>query len=737
MNNISKSWLTLSLAGFLWQSSFAQVSGHKTLPASTASMHNMVEKTNTLANNFQGTIFFDQTVLPKMENEWHLNLSQLLGNKIKLELWLADYQPDNKKQGYSIVSLRQRINSAVNFQVTPDNTINYQLNVTNALAGKLVMVVYSPSLSSQQDMKVKGKPNDGTGASITHQYECNAKSVINKNIVYGVYSILPGQTDPSHVDFSFVIPGVKPNCKNCDWLGDVSNFVSDAGDFVKKTINGVEYVFDQTIDGVSGLANCVIKDINGLGDAAGYFINETGQYFYLTAAGLVNLVFYGNIPATRTMREDEYAWANNKIYNHNLPPRERIKIFNFMNPLSQDPLSFQKVHRYYTWPSPTGQEVYMNLGDAFDNPTNMILSNYPFPGQVFIHELGHAWEIYQYGAPGMVDRYIRGGGFGQTYDPGCMINNVNSSFNLEQQATLIDRTYVQVYDFMDAEKNKMDKYNCSNFQLQWVENNVRRGQKFDIGGITATIVMQQHAAGLAAFVGTTNNSYATYTTGTKKDGDGYFMLGSIPWSVLYYNNNTKKAYANWGDIRKKYNSLNSEHGNLGWPQMDPAALQGGAYQKFDNGYIYWTSKYGAFVVEGEIFDAWAKQNWEKGPLGYPVSDYTATSNKMQSLDYGGVQKFEHGFIELQIKKDFRDQSITSANVHIYSKAEESGIVSDHMRNAQLVTAATDSSSASNNFKNLPPRASNQVTPGRIGNPEMINPQPLPPKQKMVSNKITK
>lgn len=48
--------------------------------------------------------------------------------------------------------------------------------------------------------------------------------------------------------------------------------------------------------------------------------------------------------------------------------------------------------RAFVCPNSDGQ-ILLNLGNAFDTPTTSIFPNYPSPGQIFIHELTHAWQI--------------------------------------------------------------------------------------------------------------------------------------------------------------------------------------------------------------------------------------------------------------------------------------------------------------------------------------------------------
>jgi hypothetical protein len=40
----------------------------------------------------------------------------------------------------------------------------------------------------------------------------------------------------------------------------------------------------------------------------------------------------------------------------------------------------------------------------------------------------------------------------------------------------------------------------------------------------------------------------------------------------------------------------------------------------DNGSIYWTPHTGPMIVHGSIRDVWATLGWERGYLGYPVTD---------------------------------------------------------------------------------------------------------------------
>ena len=77
-----------------------------------------------------------------------------------------------------------------------------------------------------------------------------------------------------------------------------------------------------------------------------------------------------------------------------------------------------------------------------------------------------------------------------------------------------------------------------------------------------------------------------------------------------------------GDIRAKYNALGGPVGLLGFPLTDETGAPDGVgrYNHFQNGSIYWTDHTGPFLVHGGVRDTWAEQGWERGALGYPVSD---------------------------------------------------------------------------------------------------------------------
>lgn len=65
----------------------------------------------------------------------------------------------------------------------------------------------------------------------------------------------------------------------------------------------------------------------------------------------------------------------------------------------------------------------------------------------------------------------------------------------------------------------------------------------------------------------------------------------------------------------------------------------GRWAEFENAHIYWTPETGAHPIpHGGLFETWgADYKWETGPLGYPVRDHTV-------LPDGGVQAFQRGVL---------------------------------------------------------------------------------------------
>lgn len=108
--------------------------------------------------------------------------------------------------------------------------------------------------------------------------------------------------------------------------------------------------------------------------------------------------------------------------------------------------------------------------------------------------------------------------------------------------------------------------------------------------------------------------------------------------TVYFSPKTG-AHRIQGLIRGKYAQLGFENSFLGFPAADEQPLaNAGRLSRFEGGNIYWSPLSGAWAVHtGPIMDAWGQQGFERGRLGYPISDEFAVP--------GGVQQnFQTGFI---------------------------------------------------------------------------------------------
>ena len=93
------------------------------------------------------------------------------------------------------------------------------------------------------------------------------------------------------------------------------------------------------------------------------------------------------------------------------------------------------------------------------------------------------------------------------------------------------------------------------------------------------------------------------------------------------------------EIRAAWRVRGAERGALGYPTTNEMCgiRDGGCFQRFQGGTVYWSPKTGAHPVTGQFYDTWASLKWETGRLGYPTSPVYAVS--------GGIaQRFEHGVL---------------------------------------------------------------------------------------------
>ncbi|WP_436786729.1 LGFP repeat-containing protein [Yinghuangia sp. YIM S10712] len=125
---------------------------------------------------------------------------------------------------------------------------------------------------------------------------------------------------------------------------------------------------------------------------------------------------------------------------------------------------------------------------------------------------------------------------------------------------------------------------------------------------------------------------------TTPDGRGrytHFQHGSIYWTP---ETGAREIH---GGIRDKWAQLRWEKGPLGYPVTDELTAPDGRgkYTHFQRGSIYWTPETGAHEIHGSIRDRWAAMGWERSPLGYPVTDEMVTPDgrgRYTHFQYGSI-----------------------------------------------------------------------------------------------------
>ena len=81
----------------------------------------------------------------------------------------------------------------------------------------------------------------------------------------------------------------------------------------------------------------------------------------------------------------------------------------------------------------------------------------------------------------------------------------------------------------------------------------------------------------------------------------------------------------------------SKYSFLGNPKSDTicGTKRGGCFQQFDKGFVYQTSTTGAYAIYGGMYDKWETIGKEWGVLGYPTSnEYSSGGKIIQNFEFG-------------------------------------------------------------------------------------------------------
>ena len=131
------------------------------------------------------------------------------------------------------------------------------------------------------------------------------------------------------------------------------------------------------------------------------------------------------------------------------------------------------------------------------------------------------------------------------------------------------------------------------------------------------------------------------------DGGGYqkYEKGFILWHPR------TGAFENKGSIRSKWAGTGYEGGWMGYPKTDEiASINGGVYQVYESGAIYWSPASGTRISKGGIRAIYGSMGYEKGRLGYPTSDeYATTAGVSQNFQGGKINWSPNGANSITLK----------------------------------------------------------------------------------------
>lgn len=153
----------------------------------------------------------------------------------------------------------------------------------------------------------------------------------------------------------------------------------------------------------------------------------------------------------RPLTAQEYDFAD-KVFKGSLPPAQNILLTNLEN----------LEGRAFTMPG-GGNKIYINIGAyAYDHPLTHVRGEGDRPGQLFIHELTHVWQIHHKKfVPGWVCEGLilqAGNYISSAYDYTSDGALPWADFNIEQQAAIVDNWFGGTRVQNQVRENSDDPY---------------------------------------------------------------------------------------------------------------------------------------------------------------------------------------------------------------------------------------------------------------------------------------
>lgn len=208
----------------------------------------------------------------------------------------------------------------------------------------------------------------------------------------------------------------------------------------------------------------------GLGGAFGVIAGVvvfafTGNVALATLAGVAVGAVTNSMINQRPISQAEYDMANG-VFSGSLPPRDQIVLTDLSGIGG----------RAFTMPGVDGK-IYVNLGDAYNDPVNYTKNGaYPTTGQLLVHELTHAWQIYH---ATFLPGFVCAGIVNQAnYNVGQSVYTYGppgpgwGDFNLEAQGAMVDQWFGGTPTVVAPYRKAMDP---SDPYFGYIANNIRTG----------------------------------------------------------------------------------------------------------------------------------------------------------------------------------------------------------------------------------------------------------------------
>ncbi len=173
-----------------------------------------------------------------------------------------------------------------------------------------------------------------------------------------------------------------------------------------------------------------------------------------------------------------------------------------------------------------------------------------------------------------------------------------------------------------GDSTQVGDYWVQQFQHGWIYCTPGNGTRTVAGGIGDTY---NALGGAASILGLPIGDSTAVSGGWFQQ----FQGGRIYWSA------TGGGHAVRGAVLNEYIAQNGSAGILGLPVIDEGTLNGGTYQQFANGRIYWKSDTGAHTVHGAVLNEYVNQNGSAGILSFPNSNENGINSGVSQSFQGG------------------------------------------------------------------------------------------------------